>query len=377
MFLSEFIYSPRWKFRLARHLVFWLVFFLHFVLQNLLVGGPGEASKHRSFMQSIVHSFYFMPAYLLSTYLFIEVLLPKLLYIRRYMLFALSGLGIFIFTFAAVYALGALYIHNVSGVAIADVSFAANKYHAFVNGMFFPLMLWSIASGIRFARKWYLQKAANEKLEQQKLATELQLLKTSIHPRFLFHALQTVGNHIESGSRKSPALVLELADLLSYILYEKDDYWVSVQKELEIVKSYINFEREGFGENLVLDVHLPDIPERNLIAPFILLSLTENCFECFVKTGQSKPVLSMNITADSYYHINFRFSAPADCIQDESTWDHINYVRKKLTTQYPGTSTFKLSYDEGFVVFDLKLPIYSEELIGTAGSVITHEEAIV
>ena len=80
-----------------------------------------------------------------------------------------------------------------------------------------------------------LQQRENERLAKQKLATELQLLKTSIHPRFLFHSLHTVQRYINNSPSQSSALILELSDLLSYVLYEKDENWVELEKELEII----------------------------------------------------------------------------------------------------------------------------------------------
>src|SRR6185436_19079393 len=125
-----------------------------------------------------------------------------------------------------VYYSGALSLNNEMNIPFSSVTFSANKYHAIVDGMFVPFMLLAIAAGIKFSKKWYLQQRENERLAKQKLATELQLLKTSIHPRFLLHSLNTVQRHIDNSSAQSPVLILQLSDLLSYLLYEKDETWV-------------------------------------------------------------------------------------------------------------------------------------------------------
>jgi LytS/YehU family sensor histidine kinase len=39
-------------------------------------------------------------------------------------------------------------------------------------------------------------------------------------------------------------LILQLSDLLSYILYENDKNWVELEKELEIIRGYINLEEK-------------------------------------------------------------------------------------------------------------------------------------
>lgn len=235
MNLHPFIFSNKTKSRLSRHFVFWLLFTLHFVVQNLMVGGAGEGKTHRTFAESFFHSLYFLPIYVAATYLFIEVLLPTFLYRQRYVTFSASALLLFAGSFVALYYAGVLYLHQSKKLPFSQIDFSANKYHALVNGLFVPFMLYGIAAGIKFSKKWFLQQRENERLAKQKLATELQLLKTSIHPRFLFHALHTVEKQMAHFSAQSSALILQLADLLSYILYENDAAWVPLEKELEII----------------------------------------------------------------------------------------------------------------------------------------------
>src|ERR1700737_1145427 len=130
MTLNKFIFSNQLKHRLARHLVFWLIFSLHFVIHNLMIGGPGEAKKSETFLQSFFPFLYFLPIYLLSTYFFIEVILPNFLYPRRWASFISSFLLLFSVNFIIIYYSGALYLHNIRKIPFNQVTFNANKYHA-------------------------------------------------------------------------------------------------------------------------------------------------------------------------------------------------------------------------------------------------------
>src|SRR5262245_24163978 len=111
----EFIFSNQTKYRIARHAIFWILFSLHFIIQNLMVGGPGEARNSRTFLQSVSHSMYFIPVYLSTTYFFITVLLTRLLFKKRYTVFAFSFSSLIILTFIAVYCAGLLYLHHTTG----------------------------------------------------------------------------------------------------------------------------------------------------------------------------------------------------------------------------------------------------------------------
>src|SRR5215204_2011636 len=132
----DFIFSNRLKYRLARHLTFWILFSLHFIIQNLMIGGPGEAKTSRTFLESTSHFLYFLPVYLLSTYIFIEVLFPKFLFRQRYTVFAFSFLALFVISFTAIYYAGVFYLHNATGKPYNEIDFKANKYHAIVDGLF-------------------------------------------------------------------------------------------------------------------------------------------------------------------------------------------------------------------------------------------------
>ena len=368
----EFIFSNQLRYRLGRHIVFWMLFSFHFIIQNLMVGGPGEAKTSRTFFESASHFLYFLPIYLISTYFFIEVLLPKLLFRQRYTAFAFSFVVLFAISFIAIYYAGVFYLHNATGKPYAEIDFKANKYHAIVDGLFVLFMLFGIAAGIKFSKKWFQQQRENEKLAKQKLATELQLLKTSIHPRFLFHSLHTVEKHINSSSTQSPGLILQLSDLLSYILYENDKNWVELEKELEIIRGYINLEEKSFGDKLVLRAEFPANTNNTFIVPCILLSFVEGSFEYFLETRQQEPLLTLAIRVkENLLHYQMVFSRAND--EEVSPNEKFINMQKQLKNQYQDLHQLSISYDDKNILIDLKLPLYSGDLLNLKKNAILNE----
>jgi sensor histidine kinase YesM len=358
----EFIFSKQLKYRVGRHLVFWILFSLHFIIQNLMIGGPGEAKTSRTFLESASHFLYFLPIYLLSTYFFIELVLPQFLFKRRYTAFAFSFLVLFVASFVAICYAGMFYLHNATGKPYSEIDFTANKYHAIVDGLFVPFMLFGIAAGIKFSKKWFQQQRENEKLAKQKLATELQLLKTSIHPRFLFHSLHTVEKHINNSSTQSPALILQLSDLLSYILYENDKNWVELEKELEIIRGYINLEEKSFDDNLVLKTEFPANTNNTFIVPCILLSFVESSFEYFLETRQTQPLLTLTIEVNKnllHYQMVFSRAGSQAVLPNEK----FSNMQKQLKNQYADLHQLSISHDDKNIRIDLKLPLYSGDLL--------------
>jgi len=368
----ELIFSDKPKYRIGRHLIFWILFSLHFIIQNLMIGGPGEAKTSRTFLESASHFLYFLPIYLLSTYFFKSVLLPIFLFKWRYTAFAFSFLFLVALTSIAVYYSGLLYLHHSSGIPFSQITFKANKYHALVDGLFVPFMLFGIVAGIKFSKKWFLQQWENEKLAKQKLATELQLLKTSVHPRFLFHSLHTVEKHIERSSTESPALILQLSDLLSYILYENDKNWVELEKELEIIRGYINLEEKSFEGKLLLKTEFPKNTNAVFISPCILLSFVESSFEYFLETEQQEPLLKLAIAVNEntlHYQMIFSKLRKEAHLPNEK----FNNVQKQLLNQYGDLHHLKISSEDDNILIALKLPLYSGELINLKTNTVLNE----
>ena len=340
-----------------------------------MIGGPGEAKTSRTFLQSFHHFLYFLPIYVLSTYLFIEIILPKYLYPRSWAGFIISFLLLFAASFILIYCSGIFYLHNTFKIPYSQVNFAANKYHAIADGLFVSFMLLGIAAGIKFSKNWWQQQRQNEKLAKQKLATELQLLKTSIHPRFLLHSLQTVQRHINNSSEHSPALILELSDLLSYLLYEKDEDWVPLQKELEIICYYIHLEEKGFEGKGEFITEIPENTDGKFIVPFLLLSMVENSFEYFFETGQEQPLLSLIVQVnENTLHFQLVFSKPGEgtkkfILPDEK----FNSVQKQLKNQYAGLHHLVVTHGNKKVTINLKLPLYSADIINSKKNTLMNE----
>ena len=292
----EFIFSGRPVQRLYRHLLFWLVFLIHFIIQNLITGGNvHEALNSRSLVDSAFNALFFFPAYILSVYVFIKILLPLYFFRHRYVLFLLLVAGLILFNFIACYFSGALYLHLILQTPFDKITFSDNRYNAIVNGLFLPVVILGITGGIKLAKNWYLEQKETERLAREKITKELQLLKNQLHPRFLFYSLHTVTRHIESQPLLAANLILQLSDLLSYILYESDREWVLLDKEIEIIKSYLELQKKSSSSKLDTEINISGDTSRRYISPLLLLSFIENAFDFLLKENQNNPFLKLSI----------------------------------------------------------------------------------
>ncbi|QQS47896.1 MAG: histidine kinase [Acidobacteriota bacterium] len=111
-------------------------------------------------------------------------------------------------------------------------------------------------------------------------------LERQMHPHFLFNALNSLAELIESGQANAAETAYNLSDLYRRILDNSKVKTATLESELEIARRYLELERLRFGERLEysfdigadqLDVYVPSL---------VLQTLVENA----VKHGISKSV---------------------------------------------------------------------------------------
>jgi LytS/YehU family sensor histidine kinase len=95
----------------------------------------------------------------------------------------------------------------------------------------------------------------------------------------VFTALQTIQENIDKQSPHSASLVLKFSDLLSYILYENDEAFVALNKEIEVIDAYLVLEKENHGDNVALTITKNGNFLGLQVVPLLLLPLVESCFE--------------------------------------------------------------------------------------------------
>ncbi len=136
-----------------------------------------------------------------------------------------------------------------------------------------------ISTILKLAKAWFSQKATTRELEKQNLTTELNFLKSQVNPHFLFNTLNNLYALTLQKSDTAPEVVLQLSDLLRYMLYDCNEQRVPLEKEVHYIKNYIALEKLRQGEHVNIDVQLPDETKDVHIAPLLFVPFLENAFK--------------------------------------------------------------------------------------------------
>ncbi|WP_375446250.1 sensor histidine kinase [uncultured Fibrella sp.] len=134
-------------------------------------------------------------------------------------------------------------------------------------------------------------------LEKDKLALELDFLKSQVNPHFLFNTLNSIYARIFDIDEPAGDLLLRLSELMRYNLYETNLPWVSLDKELAYIQNYLDLERNRLdGQPVLIEYTQTGEVDAYRIAPLLLIAFVENAFKHGVKRT-SKPAY-VRVSAD-------------------------------------------------------------------------------
>ena len=129
-----------------------------------------------------------------------------------------------------------------------------------------------------------LQAADRERIRERheaalELATreaELIALKAQLRPHFLLNALTSVLALIDEDTPQARVMVERLADLLRAVFERLELHEVTLAREADMVRAYLDVERIRFGPRLTYEVDIPasagDVP----VPSFLLQPIVEN-----------------------------------------------------------------------------------------------------
>lgn len=337
----DFIFSNRLLHHLTRHVIFWIIFLVYFYYVNLIPGTTQDLWSSKTYSNALQLIIYF-PVSVISVYVSIYILLPRYILRGKYISLLLITAGLSVIYFLLACLLTILLAHLTTKVSYNQLPVAFRWFQPVRYGIGLPLTSGVLTTIIILFKDWHLEQKENELLQRQKINTELLLLKTQFQPHFLYDALENIFFLARKQSVESPGSVLKLSDLLSYILYEKD--MVPLEKELDMMKIYLRLKKIFYPEVLCIKYD-QKIEKGNLvIAPLLLVSLVENCFERFLKTKGQKLNLNLNIKTDKhelYFQLEYDDNSGSELKNIKPDYSWITSL-KRIALLYAGTHSFDM-----------------------------------
>jgi LytS/YehU family sensor histidine kinase len=111
------------------------------------------------------------------------------------------------------------------------------------------------------------------------MQSELKFLRSQVNPHFLFNTLNSLYALTLKKSDKAPEIVIKLSEMMRYMLYECNEKYVPLHKEINYVKNYLELEKLRQGEKMDIKFNLTGMVSDQRIAPMMFIPFLENSFK--------------------------------------------------------------------------------------------------
>lgn len=190
-----------------------------------------------------------------------------------------QSITMFIFTVAG---------NNIMGWFIDDIIFKEKNGSFFLAdrlintnsaAIFCTIMIIAIYESIYFSNE--LKKSVQEKeaLKRESLKAQLDALKTQVNPHFLFNNLNTLTAIIPDTPDQAIEFVQQMSKVYRHILEVQDEKTIPLKDELDVLKAYGFLLKTRFGDNLDINIDVPEEKLKQQIVPLSLQLLMENAIK--------------------------------------------------------------------------------------------------
>jgi len=194
--------------------------------------------------------------------------------------------------------------------------------------------------------------------ETTHLKSELTFLRSQISPHFMFNILNNLVSLARKKSDDLEPAIVNLSQLMRYMLYESDDHRVFLSKEIDYLKSYINLQMLRFGSNVKVNIDVQGDTDLYTIEPMLLIPFVENAFKH--GTGMvDEPVIDITITIDADTHLmHFKVVntvSPLDVSKDNNSGIGITNVKRRLAILHPDKHDLVIVNEKNVFTIDLNI----------------------
>ncbi|NDW18466.1 GHKL domain-containing protein [Dysgonomonas sp. 216] len=210
----------------------------------------------------------------------------------------------------------------------------------------YTLIVLSIGMSValKATMRWHKDSINFESVKSAQLEADLRNLRSQLNPHFLFNTLNNIYSLIAIDSPKAQEAVHMLSRLLRYVLYENDQKFVSVDKEIEFTKNYIDLMRLRLNPNVKLNVLIRDEGCKNQIASLMFMTLIENAFKHGIN-NTDESFIDIKILVEENKGIlctvENSISESNEAMESKNSGIGLSNLKKRLDLLYPGKYQFE------------------------------------
>jgi sensor histidine kinase YesM len=332
----------------------WLV---HVVGWAVLLTFPflftGRESEVEVTWDKYLRFLFVIASYIMVFYANYYCLVKKYLFSRRLVHFLVSNLALIVVLTIGVHLLMGLLpddrpLPGAMGYMGMIRFLAANTI-----GYFFVI---TISVAYKMTANWFAAEAERKELERSRSEAELQNLKSQLNPHFLFNTLNNIYSLIAISPDRAQEVVHDLSRLLRYVLYDSSLPVVSIERDVDFVRNYVELMRIRLPGNVAIrttiDYTSPDLP----VAPLLFITPIENAFKHGVSNSRPSFIqIEIKATAAEVSCLVVNSYFPKSEQDKSGSGIGLANLCKRLELLYPSKHTVSFGRDGNVYRCELKL----------------------
>jgi two-component system, LytTR family, sensor kinase len=287
----------------------------------------------------------------LLVYITNYLLIPQLLYKKKYVLF------------------GIVYVLMVIGLSILKMyaegrimnrpdmfNFTDNLKVRIYDNIIPHFLLVSTGAAFKIMIDYARAQKRLGDMAKEKAETELNFLKSQINPHFLFNSLNAVYFLIHKTNPAAREALHKFSEMLRYQLYECNGNKIPVEKEISYLEDYVNLQKLRGDENCFVEFNYTQAVKGFMIEPLLLIPFVENSFKHLSHFSNGSPnKIKIDISRiKNEFHFSVVNTTETHSINNLNGSRGIGLpnVKRRLELLYPGKHTFFVQkIDNSFEVY--------------------------
>ena len=273
------------------------------------------------------------------------------------------------FYFASAIACILLFSFNEEFVIEQILASGTERAEWSMRGFYFALfrttMIVLIFSSYKLLWDYQSKLTKIKSLEKEKVESELKFLKSQVNPHVLFNNLNNIYSLALEKSSQVPDMILKLSQMMRYMLYDCNERFVPLEKEIKYLKDFIELQKLRLEENAMVNFSIEGDPENKKIAPLLLITFIENSFKHSMDTTDKavEIIIRMEITEKNLnFHTANTYSPDSEKKMDTKGIGLKN-VKKRLELIYGNQYELNIYPENHYYHVTLELELMENESI--------------
>lgn len=274
---------------------------------------------------------------------------------KKYLLFSISVGALF----AAITLLRG-YLNSLFPVSQRITPELAPKYTLYYAAFLTNFVIVIIGTFYQLMINRFKSEKQNLAIITQQREAQLQALRGQINPHFLFNTLNNIYTLAIIKSDKTADMVMQLSNLLRYVIYKSQQDLVLLSEEVNQIEQYIKLFQMRNESPVDIGFRQKGLKDRIKIEPMMLIPLVENCFKhC-----------DFEHNPDAYVNIELEVQPKVVLFRTENTYDirdtqkdkiggvGLDNIKKRLSLKYDHAYALDIQQTETLFRVELKLPYH-------------------